>query len=142
MANINGFNGKSKRNQWRETKTARTNLLDAVNGAADSANVVPTMMNQVSRKLPKITAAEQRVLALVAQAKSNKEIALDLGISPATVKRHMEKILKKLKLRNRVEAAIFGLLLNGCPHMSTSSCVIRKLQTLGDDSSSSGPIDP
>jgi DNA-binding NarL/FixJ family response regulator len=133
MANRNGFNGKSKRNQWRETKTARTNLLDAVNGA-DSASAVPTVMNQVSRKLPKkITAAEQRVLALVAQARSNKEIALDLGISPATVKRHMEKILRKLGLRNRVEAAICGLMLNGCAHESSSGCAFRKLLGGGED---------
>jgi len=131
MANINRFNGKSKRNQWRETKTARTNLLDAVNGAADSASAMP--LNQVSRKLPKITAAEQRVLALVAQARSNKEIALDLGISPATVKRHMEKILRKLGLRNRVEAAICGLILNGCPHESSSGCVLRELQAGGKE---------
>jgi len=82
--------------------------------------------------LPKITAAEQRVLALVAQARSNKEIDLDLSISPATVKRHMEKILKKLGLRNRVEAAICGLLLSGCPHESSSGCVFRKLQAGGD----------
>jgi len=131
MANINRFNGKSKRNQWRETKTARTNLLDAVNGAADSASAMP--LNQVSRKLPKITAAEQRVLALVAQARSNKEIALDLGISPATVKRHIEKILRKLGLRNRVEAAICGLILNGCPHESSSGCVLRELQAGGKE---------
>lgn len=131
MANINRFNGKSKRNQWRETKTARTNLLDAVNGAADSASAMP--LNQVSRKLPKITAAEQRVLALVAQARSNKEIALDLGISPATVKRHMEKILRKLGLRNRVEAAICGLILNGCAHESSSGCAFRKLLGAGED---------
>jgi DNA-binding CsgD family transcriptional regulator len=142
MANINGFNGKSKRNQWRETKTARTNLLDAVNGAADSASVLLAAENQASRKLPLITAAEHRVLALVAQARSNKEIASELGISPATVKRHMEKILKKLKLRNRVEAAIFGLMLNGCPHVSNSGCVIRKLCRVGEDSASCEPIAP
>jgi len=106
-------------------------LLDAVNGAADSASAMP--LNQVSRKLPKITAAEQRVLALVAQARSNKEIALDLGISPATVKRHIEKILRKLGLRNRVEAAICGLMLNGCPHESSSGCVLRELQAGGKE---------
>lgn len=76
-----------------------------------------------------ITAAESRVLTLVTRAKTNKEIALALGISPATVKRHMEKILTKLGLRNRVEAAIYGLMLNGCPDRSSSGCVLRKLQS-------------
>ena len=132
MANRNGFNGKLKRMQLTETKTKRPKLFHAVNDAAGSASVVPAVRNQVSRKLPKITAAEQRVLALVAQARSNKEIALDLGISPATVKRHMEKILKKLALRNRVEAAICGLMLNGCPHESSSGCAFRKLLAGGD----------
>ena len=47
-------------------------------------------------------------------------------------KRHMEKILKKLALRNRVEAAICGLMLNGCPHESSSGCAFRKLLAGGD----------
>ena len=87
-----------------------------------------------------ITAAERRVLTLVTRAKTNKEIALALRISPATVKRHMEKILTKLGLRNRVEAAIYGLLrLNGCPNEANSSCVFRKLRTAGGDAASSRP---
>jgi DNA-binding NarL/FixJ family response regulator len=115
--------------QLAETKTKRPKLFHAVNGGADSASVLPASRIQISRKLPKITGAEQRVLALVAQARTNKEIASDLGISPATVKRHMEKILKKLRLRNRVEAAICGLMRNGCPHESSSGCVFRMLQS-------------
>lgn len=82
--------------------------------------------------LPKITVAEHRVLALVARARTNKEIAKDLGISPATVKRHMEKILTKLGLRNRVEAAIYGLTLNGCPHQARSGCAFRQQRPGGD----------
>ena len=70
----------------------------------------------------KLTAAEKRVLALVSSAKTNKEIAFALGISPATVKRHLENVLRKLALRNRVEAAIYGLLANGCPNGSSSAC--------------------
>ena len=43
-----------------------------------------------------LTAAEQRVLRLVSQSNTNREIATILGISPATVKRHLENILRKL----------------------------------------------
>ena len=132
----------SPKDALSEMKTNRSKSFNAVNFAADSANVLLAAENQASRKLPLITAAEHRVLALVAQARSNKEIASELGISPATVKRHMEKILKKLKLRNRVEAAIFGLMLNGCPHVSNSGCVIRKLYRVGEDSASCEPIAP
>jgi DNA-binding NarL/FixJ family response regulator len=70
----------------------------------------------------KLTAAEKRVLALVSSGKTNKEIAFALSISPATVKRHLENVLRKLAARNRVEAAIYGLIANGCPNRSNSPC--------------------
>lgn len=69
-----------------------------------------------------LSAAEQRVLNLISQAKTNKEIAVVLHISPATVKRHLEDILRKLQLRNRVEAAIYGLMIKACPLGMDSQC--------------------
>lgn len=71
-----------------------------------------------------LTASEKRVLNLVAQAKTNKEIAADLGISPATVKRHLENILRKLGLRNRVEAAIYGVMGSDCPRSPAGECLL------------------
>ena len=70
----------------------------------------------------KLTVKENQVLTLVTRAQTNKEIARALGISPATVKRHIENLLKKLKLRNRVEAAVYGLLVEGCPARDSSTC--------------------
>ena len=70
----------------------------------------------------KLTAAEKRVLALVSSAKTNKEIAFALGISPATVKRHLENVLRKLHLKNRVEAAIYGLTVDGCSERGIGNC--------------------
>jgi DNA-binding NarL/FixJ family response regulator len=69
-----------------------------------------------------LTASEKKVLALITLAKSNKEIAVSLCISPATVKRHVENLLRKLELRNRVEAAIYGLMLAGCPRGINAEC--------------------
>jgi DNA-binding CsgD family transcriptional regulator len=80
-----------------------------------------TLKNLTSR----LTAAEKKVLALVSAAKTNKEIAFALGISPATVKRHLENLLRKLALKNRVEAAIYGLIVNGCPRGSSSACPLE-----------------
>ncbi len=54
-----------------------------------------------------LTQQESKVLKLVAKARTNKEIAGTLGISPSTVKRHLENILRKLRLRNRVAAAVY-----------------------------------
>lgn len=56
-----------------------------------------------------LTCQEKRVLNLLAEALSNKEIAAELGISPCTVKRHLENILRKLNLKNRVDAAIYAV---------------------------------
>lgn len=61
-----------------------------------------------------LSATEKRVLNLVSQAKTNKEIAAAMNISPFTVKRHLEDILRKLNVRNRVEAAIYGLFVFAC----------------------------
>ena len=73
----------------------------------------------------KVTGREIRILAHVARAKTNKEIARDLAISSATVKRHLENILSKLGLRTRLEAAIYGLSLNGCPAGINSACALQ-----------------
>lgn len=72
-----------------------------------------------------LTVAESRVLALVVFAKTNKEIASALCISPATVKRHLENVLRKLGAKNRVEAAIYGLYLNGCSASRDSGCPLE-----------------
>jgi DNA-binding NarL/FixJ family response regulator len=72
-----------------------------------------------------LTKSERRVLHLIAQSKTNREIALELRISPATVKRHVENIFRKLHLRNRVEAAIYALTLDGCPAPRQVSCPLQ-----------------
>ena len=80
-------------------------------------------MNETGGALEKnLTAGEERILRLVSQSMTNREIASNLGISPATVKRHLENILRKLRARSRVEAAIFGLTLGGCPTRSSAEC--------------------
>ena len=73
----------------------------------------------------KLTAAEKRVIALVSLAKTNKEIAAALGISPATVKRHMENILRKLQLKNRVAAAVYALRSIGCARGADPDCPLE-----------------
>ena len=81
--------------------------------------------NEYGRQL---TRAEKRVLSLVSLAKTNKEIACALHISPATVKRHLENVLRKAHLKNRVEAAIYGLVVKGCPRASHRICSLKSWQ--------------
>lgn len=55
---------------------------------------------------PGLTARQRDVLALVAQGRSNKEIAKALGLSPATVKTHVSQAIAVVGGANRTEAAI------------------------------------
>jgi DNA-binding NarL/FixJ family response regulator len=50
---------------------------------------------------------EQRILDLIAEGKTNKEIAQEVFLSDKTVKNYVSSILSKLNLRRRSEAAAF-----------------------------------
>ncbi len=63
----------------------------------------------MARRLLPLTARQKQVLRLVARAQTNKEIAANLKISRATVKRHMEIILRRLGLKNRIQVALYAV---------------------------------
>jgi DNA-binding NarL/FixJ family response regulator len=58
---------------------------------------------------PTLTPRERQVVALVADARTTNQIALQLGISPRTVERHRENILAKLGMRDRVELTRYAI---------------------------------
>jgi DNA-binding NarL/FixJ family response regulator len=57
---------------------------------------------------PELTDREMQVLRLIAQSRSNKEIAAALFISENTVKNHVRNILEKLHLHSRMEAVTYA----------------------------------
>ncbi len=63
----------------------------------------------MARRLPPLTPRQKQVLRLVARARTNKEIAANLKISRATVKRHMEIILRRLGLKKRIQVALYAV---------------------------------
>jgi len=83
----------------------------------------PTLEPEIARKVlfelaqpPKqpptpdpLTAREMDVLRLLAQGKSNREIAEDLVLAELTVRTHVSNILGKLHLANRTQAALYAL---------------------------------
>ena len=58
-------------------------------------------------ELSLLTSQEQKILALVAEGKTNKEIAADVFLSDKTVKNYVSSILSKLNLERRAQAAAF-----------------------------------
>ena len=53
----------------------------------------------------KISNKEKSVLVLLAQGKTNKEIATELCFSLDTIKKRVSKLFKAYKVKNRVELA-------------------------------------
>lgn len=76
--------------------------LDLVNAAMRAAPL-PGREADLARML---TGRERDVVALVAEGLTNKEIGRRLVISPATVKVHVERIIGKLGVADRTQAAV------------------------------------
>ena len=70
----------------------------------DSGSKTDILMQEFS-----LTSREAEVLWWVAQGKSNKELALILGISPRTVNKHLETVFEKMMVENRTAAARMAL---------------------------------
>lgn len=61
-------------------------------------------INKINSKI--LTNRQAQVLDLIAQGKSNKQIAYEIGVSEATVKLHINALLRTLKVNNRTQAVI------------------------------------
>ncbi|MBE2194238.1 MAG: response regulator transcription factor [Anaerolinea sp.] len=56
-----------------------------------------------------LTPTEYRVLRLLVEGLSNKQIAVSMSVSPRTVNFHLDNIYAKLGVNSRTEAVIFAL---------------------------------
>ena len=69
-------------------------------------NRLASLANERLKVNDPLTPRERQVAALVVEGRSNKEIAIDLRIGPATVKNHVHNILEKLNVCRRAAVAL------------------------------------
>ncbi|MCD1125459.1 two-component system response regulator NarL [Jinshanibacter sp. LJY008] len=96
-------------------------LLEALRQAATGQMVLSEKLTPIlaaslrtaqpsgERDIQQLTPREQGILKLIAQGLSNKLIARKLDIAESTVKVHVKHLLRKMKFKSRVEAAVWVL---------------------------------
>jgi DNA-binding CsgD family transcriptional regulator len=62
------------------------------------------LLLEEQRRLPRLTAREREILDLVAEGRTNAEIAERLWVSPGTVRKHLENVYAKLGVHRRTAA--------------------------------------
>ena len=94
-------------------------LLDKIRDAMSGKTIISPTLTEVlasairqrqqrdEADIDTLTAREKQVLKLIANGKSNKMIARKLDIAEGTVKVHVKRLLNKLGMRSRVEAAVW-----------------------------------
>ena len=103
-------------------RAAPEELLTAIRAAAESeVYIYPSLakllvkdflsqpLSRADRGTDGLTKREMELLAHLADGATNNEIADTLHISPKTVARHRENIMRKLKLRNRTELVKYAI---------------------------------
>jgi len=76
--------------------------------ALQSAPLAPDTPAAAQDPVQALSPRERQILAEIARGASNKEIARTLDIAEATVKIHVQHILRKLNLTSRVQAAVYA----------------------------------
>lgn len=98
-------------------KDAEANELRRAVRAAASGEVqvspaaIARLMNQIAAPTgtERLTERETEILVMLARGKANKEIAHELRIGQQTVKTHVSRILAKLGMRSRTQAAVYAV---------------------------------
>jgi DNA-binding NarL/FixJ family response regulator len=105
-------------------------VVRAIEGAARGESMLDPSLTQrvffeVRRSIKKeeavafqdLTSQERQVLLLIAEGRTNREIATDLFLSEGTVRNYVSSILSKLGVSNRAEAAAYAIKHHLAEHM-------------------------
>jgi DNA-binding NarL/FixJ family response regulator len=100
-------------------EATKSELVAAIQAVATGRTWLHTLAQQaLANKMRKpapidpfagLTEREQSILRLIAQGRSNKEIARTLHLTEGTVKGYVSNVLAKLRLEDRTQAALFAV---------------------------------
>jgi DNA-binding NarL/FixJ family response regulator len=68
-----------------------------------------SVLRTAHKAVARLTSREHQVVELILQARSNREIAAQLGIEERTVKAHLGHLMRKVGVSNRIELSIWAL---------------------------------
>lgn len=101
----------------KETKTAQ--LVEAIRHVASGGSMLDSAMTpkifdgmrseQARRAVDKLSPQEKQILELIVEGLSNREIAQRLFLAEQTVKNYVSRLLAKLGVDRRTQAAVIGL---------------------------------
>ncbi len=94
--------------------------ITAEGGAVVAPTMLPDLLTRISQLGPTLSGRtpstdcplserEMQVLALIAEGRTNQEIADRLILSPTTIKTHVQNILQKLDVSDRTQAAVYAV---------------------------------
>jgi two-component system nitrate/nitrite response regulator NarL len=82
-------------------------ILTDVSG--DNGNSNNAVFSMSAERMGRLSSREIEILKRLVAGDSNKQISRQLDISETTVKVHVKAILRKVRVRNRTQAAIWGI---------------------------------
>lgn len=102
-------------------RTAGTELVRSVRVVANGGSLIdPTLMARLLERvrtgrvqegdatvLDHLSPQERRLLDLLAEGLTNRQVAARMGLAEKTVKNYVSNLLRKLKMSSRTEAAVF-----------------------------------
>ena len=88
---------------WAGLVMERAELVRRLAAAAERRGY-----ERAGHELARLTARQRAVAALVADGRTNAEIAASLGLTEGTVANHMEQALRRLELRSRAQLAVWA----------------------------------
>ncbi len=104
-----GFRGAVQRRAAPELLLAALRAVAAGLVVAEPSTLEDTDQAAATPEDDPLTEREHEVLELLAEGRSNREIAEELGLSPHTAKFHVNAILDKMGAQTRTEAVVLAL---------------------------------